>query len=217
MGNLFGTQKKKTRITEQDKAILQLKKQRDMLKQYQKRIEAVMDKDRELARKLLQGGMKERAKLLLKKKRYQEQLLQRTDGQLSNVEQLVNDLEFTQVEMKVLDSLKLGNQSLKEIQKLFTIEDVERIMDETREGIEKQQEIDDLLSGALTAEDEESVQAELDSIIMASLPDVPQISKEPERETAEADLNLPEVPEEEPQIPVKQKDKKEHEPVALLA
>ncbi len=30
-----------------------------MLKQYQKRIEAVMDKDRELARKLLQGGMKE--------------------------------------------------------------------------------------------------------------------------------------------------------------
>jgi len=77
--------------------------------------------------------------LLLKKKRYQEQLLQRTDGQLSNVEQLVNDLEFTQVEMKVLDSLKLGNQSLKEIQKLFTIEDVERIMDETREGIEKQQ------------------------------------------------------------------------------
>lgn len=77
--------------------------------------------------------------MLLKKKRYQEQLLQRTDGQLSNVEQLVNDLEFTQVEMKVLDSLKLGNQSLKEIQKLFTIEDVERIMDETREGIEKQQ------------------------------------------------------------------------------
>jgi charged multivesicular body protein 6 len=40
--------------------------------------------------------------------------------------------------MKVLDSLKVGNQSLKEVQKLFSLEDIEKIMDETREGIEKQ-------------------------------------------------------------------------------
>jgi charged multivesicular body protein 6 len=40
--------------------------------------------------------------------------------------------------MKVLDSLKVGNQSLKEVQKLFSLEDIEKIMDETIEGIEKQ-------------------------------------------------------------------------------
>jgi charged multivesicular body protein 6 len=37
-----------------------------------------------------------------------------------------------------LNSLKAGNESLKEVHKLFSIEDIEQIMDETREGIEKQ-------------------------------------------------------------------------------
>lgn len=87
MGGIFGKQKTKqvSRITEQDKAILvsvsqsqalqkpnknrslfyhflyaqQLKQQRDKLKQYQKRIEKSLEKDRELARKCLQTGRKE--------------------------------------------------------------------------------------------------------------------------------------------------------------
>jgi len=40
--------------------------------------------------------------------------------------------------MKVLESLKAGNESLKQVHKLFSIEDIEKIMDETREGIDKQ-------------------------------------------------------------------------------
>ena len=42
-----------------------------------------------------------RAKLLLKKKHYQEKLIEKTDKQLDTVEQLVHDLEFSQVEMQV--------------------------------------------------------------------------------------------------------------------
>lgn len=82
----------------------------------------------------------------------------------------MHDLEFAQVEMqvqyamiqvwlepmfpflkvkltlifittKVLDSLKAGNESLKAVHKLFTIEDIEMIMEETREGIDKQKVI----------------------------------------------------------------------------
>ena len=37
----------------------ELKKQRDKLKQYQKRIELVLEKDRQLAKKLLSDGKKE--------------------------------------------------------------------------------------------------------------------------------------------------------------
>ena len=36
-----------------------LKKQRDQLKQYQKKIESVLEKDRQLAKKLLQDGKRE--------------------------------------------------------------------------------------------------------------------------------------------------------------
>jgi hypothetical protein len=42
-----------------------------------------------------------RAKLLLRKKKFQEGLLERTDGQLDNLERLVHDLEFAQVEKQV--------------------------------------------------------------------------------------------------------------------
>lgn len=42
-----------------------------------------------------------RAKLLLRKKRFQEQILQKTDGQLENLERLVHDLEFSTIEMQV--------------------------------------------------------------------------------------------------------------------
>ena len=62
---------------------------------------------------------------------------------------------------------------------ILSLEDVERIMDETREGIEVQQEIDALLAGGLSQQDEDDVLAELDEILgegeegKVNLPDVP--------------------------------------------
>ncbi|KAF0313097.1 Charged multivesicular body protein 6 [Amphibalanus amphitrite] len=193
MGSLF-SKKKESRITEQDKAILQLKKQRDQLKQYSKKIQLSLEKDRQMAKTLLHSGQKSRAKLLLKKKRFQEQLLTRTEGMLDNIEQMTHDLEFAQVEMKVLDGLKDGNAALKKMHDLVSIDEIERIMDETQEGIEKQKEIDDLLSGQLTSEDEDAVLAELDALVAAEdaereakLPDVPaEPLPEPEPETQPA-------------------------------
>ncbi|XP_026324885.1 charged multivesicular body protein 6 [Hyposmocoma kahamanoa] len=176
MGGLFGKHKKPpSRITEQDKAVLQLKQQRDKLKQYQKRIEINLEKDRQLAKKLLNDGKRDKAKLLLKKKRYQEQLLQNTDAQLEKLEQLTHDLEFAQIEVQVLDGLKTGNEALKKVHEILNVDEIEKILDETRESIDKQREIDELISGQLTEEDEEAVEAELEEIldIQDKLPEVP--------------------------------------------
>ena len=110
MGNLFGKKQSKkpaSRVTEQDKAVLQLKQQRDKLKQYQKKVLAQLDRDRDVARKLLQEGKKDKAKLMLRKKKFQESLLEKTDGQLDNLEKLVNDLEFAQVEQEVVKGLEV--------------------------------------------------------------------------------------------------------------
>lgn len=57
---------------------------------------------------------------------------------------------------------------------------------------EHEQEIDELISGALTEEDDASIQAELDSLIADSLPDV-QVPKEDS-----AAVSLPDVPTDEP-------------------
>ncbi|XP_018019208.1 charged multivesicular body protein 6-A-like [Hyalella azteca] len=194
MGHLF-SKKKRSSVTEQDRAVLQLKTTRDKIRQYQKRSEALLEKDRELAKKLLLAHKKERAKLLLRKKRFIEDQLQRTDGQLENIERMIQDLEFAQIEIKVVDSLRDGNEALKEVNKLLSIDDIERILEETKEGAEKQEEISALLCGfaAATGLTEDELDAELDALLQqdSSGDKIPELPSVPEEQ-------LPDVPQEEP-------------------
>lgn len=148
--------------------------------------------------------------MILRKKKYQENLLGTTDKELEALEKLTSDLEFSQIQQQVIDGLQVGNEALKKIHEVLTIDEVERIMDETREGIEKQQEIDTLIaSGALSAEDEDAVAAELEELVASTLPDI----------DADIDDKLPAVPTEEPEIEKKKKKEKEQreERVALEA
>ncbi|XP_055687975.1 charged multivesicular body protein 6-A [Lutzomyia longipalpis] len=216
MGALFGKSKKPpSRITEQDKAVLQLKQQRDKLKQYQKRIELSLEKDRELAKKCLNSGRKERAKLLLRKKKYQEKLLENTDAQLENLEKLASDIEFAQVEIQVIEGLKTGNAALKNLQQILNIDEIEKIMDETREGVEKQQELDEILSGRLTEEDEDAILEELDNLV--ALDDAEKAKEN--IPTAEEDVSelLPDVPTDTPEREKAKRKKTEEPKVALTA
>ncbi|KAI9536201.1 Charged multivesicular body protein 6 [Dissostichus eleginoides] len=192
MGNLFG-KRKQTRVTEQDKAVLQLKQQRDKLRQYQKRINLRLEKERLLAKQLLKDGKRDKALLLLKKKRYQDQLLDKTENQIGNLERLVQDIEFAQVETKVIQGLKIGNECLKKMHEVMSVEEVERIMDETQDAIEYQRQIDDMLAGSFTQEDEDAVLAELEAI-------------------TQGDVELPEVPEDElPEVPEATEEKPERD------
>ncbi|XP_065900030.1 charged multivesicular body protein 6-A-like [Dysidea avara] len=168
-----------SRVTPQDRAVLDLKTQRDRLKKYQKKIVGQLQNERKLAKQLLQDGKKEKAKLLLKKKHYLEGLLDKTDTQLDNLEQMVENIEFTQVEMKVVEGLKQGNECLEQMHKMMSLEDVERIMADTQESIEYQREIDELLGQNLSPADEEAVLQELDELLSGEdnigerLPEVP--------------------------------------------
>ncbi|CAM2102091.1 charged multivesicular body protein 6 [Lepidochelys kempii] len=177
MGNLLG-RKRRSRVTEQDRAVLQLKQQRDKLKQYQKRITLNLERERAVARQLLRNGKKEKAKLLLKKKRYQEQLLDKTENQISNLERMVQDIEFTQIEMKVIEGLKIGNECLNKMHEVMSIEEVERIIDETQDAVEYQRQIDAMLAGSFTEEDEDAILEELNAITQEQL-ELPEVPAEP--------------------------------------
>jgi charged multivesicular body protein 6 len=76
--------------------------------------------------------------LLLKKKRYYEQNLDKTDGQLDNLDQMVHNIEYTQIEHQVINGLKVGNDCLKKLNEMMSLDEVEQIMDDTRESIEYQ-------------------------------------------------------------------------------
>lgn len=181
-------------VTEQDKAVLVLKQQRDKIKQYQKKVTESLEKDRQCAKQLLKDGKTERAKLLLRKKRFMEQAIIKADGQLLNLEKMVQDLEFAEIQKQVANGLSLGNEALKKMHEVLSLEDIEKIMDETQDGIEKQREIDELLSGALTQEDEDAVLSELDEIMAEALPNVPK----EENVLPEEEIALPDIPTHEP-------------------
>ncbi|KAL1951535.1 hypothetical protein VTO73DRAFT_684 [Trametes versicolor] len=180
------------KITKQDRAILDLKLQRDKVRQYQKKIQAVLDREHEIAKQQLAAGRKDRALIALRKRKYQESLLVKTDAQLENLEKLVSTIEFSLVEVSVLHGLQQGNEVLKEIHKELNIENVERIMEETAEAREYQREIDEMLAGSLSLEDEEAVQAELQQLQLQTL----EVSDE-------RPIDLPSVPTAEPATPAK--------------
>ena len=221
MGIFFAKKKPPSRVTNQDKAILQLKQTRDKIKQYQRRIEQNLEKERLLAKKLIQNGRKDRALLLLRKKKFQEQVLSKTDGQLENLERMVHDIEFAQVELKVVDGLKVGNAALKKLHSLLSIDEIEKVMDETKEGLEKQREIDEILLGELTVEDEGEVEDELDALLAAEVkeraPEVPVVPEDMTIPEESEDVTLPEVPEELPQKKKERTKEKTQEAVALEA
>ncbi|CAG8605705.1 9741_t:CDS:1, partial [Acaulospora colombiana] len=125
-------------------------------------IQIVSDKETEIAKEALRKNNKRGALLALKKKKYQQQLLEKTDAQLMNLEELVSNfciiklqskhkfvinnnytiktqtIEFALIEKEVLNGLKAGNNILKEIQKEMSIEDVEKLMEDTADAISYQ-------------------------------------------------------------------------------
>lgn len=111
---------------------------RDKIKQMQKRITKQMDLDKDFARQLLSDGKKERALLLLRKKKRMENKMITLDSHLDNLEQMVADIEFAQIEIQLVDGLKVGNEALKELNQLLSIDSIESILEETHEAAAKQ-------------------------------------------------------------------------------
>ncbi|OCF39252.1 charged multivesicular body protein 6 [Kwoniella heveanensis CBS 569] len=179
------------KITAQDRAILDLKLQRDKMKQYQKRLQVVLDREQDIAKEALKAGNKTRALTALRQKKYQEQLLAKTDSQLMTLQELVSTIEFTQIQNTVIHGLEMGADVLKQLHAEMSLEKVEKLMDQTREGVEYQREIDEALMSRMSPEEEEAVQAELEELQREALPAIPSVP----------DTNpvaLPNVPVDEP-------------------
>ncbi|RMX73085.1 hypothetical protein D0869_13961 [Hortaea werneckii] len=201
----MGNSNSSNKISAQDKAILDMKVQRDKLHQYQKRIRVVTDRETEIARECLRKENKSGALLALRRKKYQESLLQKTDQQLAQLETLTSDVEFAQVQKDVVFGLQQGTSVLKEIHKeMGGLDKVEMIMGESAEARAYQEEINDMLGGKMSNQDEDDVEDELEAMereangktATNNLPDAPSGVMEGE---------LPDVPSETPEQKAKRR------------
>lgn len=190
-----------------------MKNQRDKLQQYQKRIIVITDRETEIARECLKKGDKKKALLALRRKKYQESLLQKTDQQLAQLEILTNDVEFAKIQKDVLFGLHQGTQVLKQIHnEMGGMQNIEKLLGDTAEaqayvevydypfyhfptynpemmGPYIMKEISDLLRGRISNQDEDEVEDELEALERevsgVQLPDAPEAAL-PEGERKES-------------------------------
>ncbi|KAG9581838.1 charged multivesicular body protein-like protein 6, partial [Aureobasidium melanogenum] len=142
-----------------------MKNQRDKLHQYQKRITVITNREKEIAKECLRNGDKRRALLALRKKKYQESLLAKTDQQLAQLETLTSDVEFALVQKDVVFGLQQGTKVLKEIHKeMGGLERVELILGENEEAQAYQNEINEMLGTRMTNQEEDEVEDELEAL-----------------------------------------------------
>lgn len=194
-----------------------MKNQRDKLRQYQKRITVITTRETELAKECLARGDKAKALLALRRKKYQESLLSKTDSQLEQLEQLTSSVEFALVQKDVIYGLQQGTDVLKQINKeMGGLEGVEKMMEDNEEARKYQQEISEALAGQMSNAEEDEVEDELEALERevegVKLPDAA-------KKTVVGEDTLPDVPqtevEQEQERLQKQKDRAKQRRVAL--
>lgn len=147
------------------RAILDMKNQRDKLHQYQHRITAITTRETAVARECLLRGDKSKALLALRRKKYQETLLAKTDAQLETLEQLTSNVEFALVQKDVVYGLQQGTNVLKQIHsEMGGIEQVEKLMGESEDARAYQREVSEMLGGQMSNQDEDEVEDELEAL-----------------------------------------------------
>lgn len=156
-----------------------------------------MKLEQEVARQAILNNNRSKALIALRKKKFQENLLSKTDQQLETLQNLVASVEFSLIEKDVLYGLNQGNQILKEIHKELSLENVEKLMNETADSIAYQNEIGEMLMSRMTNSEEEEVQKELEllqSLNQASVD--PKVIQEgsSDQVTSSVSISLPDVP-----------------------
>jgi charged multivesicular body protein 6 len=149
------------KVTAHDRAVLELKLQRDKLTVYQKKMDLLMDKETDAARELLANGQRDRALFCLRRKKCHALQLERSRGLLENVYKLISEIEFVKVEKSVFDALKEGTKTLQEMNKELSVETVEQVMEDAADAIMHVNEVSELLGGYLGEDHEREAVEEL--------------------------------------------------------
>lgn len=193
---------KAKQANEHDRAVLQLKVPRDKLTKLKKKLDLEVDTQDNLARDLVKQKKKDRALLILKRKKWFLNQYGKADGELTNVKEMLTTLEFAKTQNEVLECMNGANKALQALQEQMSLDDAERIMDESAEGIEYANDLSEIVGQGLTVQDDDALAEELDKIWNADA-GATSSTKEPATEEPVTLPTIPsglqEVPEAEPE------------------
>ena len=182
----------KTRVNKNDKAIAELKLTRDKVKNYLKKLESSIDSCKSAVKECIRSKQKDKAMLALRKQKYLSKNLETGRGELLNLETLILNVENAQIQKNVYEALERGNEFLKSLNQQLTLNDVEKLMEETQDAIEYQQQIGEALAQQGIKEDDNDLLEEFEKLDQAEalefeVPSVPQKIKENEKKIEKAE------------------------------
>lgn len=206
----MGQQTSTPKITLQDRAIFQLKQQRDKLKQYQRKLNTIIERQNKLAKEAIVKKDNARAKVYLRSKKQQQTTITKTYEQLDNLETLIGTIEFKLIEKDVMYGLERGNEVLKTLNSEMSVDKIDKVLDGLEDERLKVDEVLDMLGmgSGLSNGEEHEVDEEL-----ANLEAEVNGTKKVETDALQ-DIGMPDVPNTKPESKIpQQKEEEEEKPV----
>lgn len=171
-------------VDDGDRALLDLKVQRDQLCGHRRRVEKQLAHDEEAARSFVSNGKKSQAMLALRKKKQHQQLLIDCEQHIGRVEELIDNIELARTQQMVVETLSAGVVTLKRLQKeIGGVDYVQQLMDDRVDVVEAQEEINNALAEVGVGVDDADALAELARLeeahaqatleVTASIPTIP--------------------------------------------
>ena len=152
----------KDRITDNDKAIIDIKGRMRKLKTYEKKLAQQDQEATDKIKELLKAGQKERALVHLRKKKFIEAEVNKMNGATIQLQQTLLSIESAAADLDIFTALKEGDAVLKDLHAKVSIQDWEELYESHQENMEVRQMEIDLFGAELQEED---LAAELDQLV----------------------------------------------------
>jgi len=204
------SQPKKNRIDNTDVAVLDLKAQQDQLTIHKRKLEAMVPKDEEAARKMMRENRDKKVIMLaLKKKKHHLSLIDDTEGHIERIREMISNIEMQRVQADVVKALSSGVGAMKILQKEVNSDYVAQLMDENSDQQAMVEEIGQMLNASgITDDDVDKEYAEIKKMLEleAAADTIEQMPVEP--------VDLPDVT---PAVPTAEAESPKNERQAELA
>ncbi|XP_051923992.1 charged multivesicular body protein 7 [Hippocampus zosterae] len=164
-------------VSEVDIGIYQLQRSEKLLEERLEKLGLEADKCREEARLLLREGKKTQALRCLRGRKRVEKRADNLFGQLESIRGILDRIAQSKTDKMVLQAYQAGMASLRHSLKDVTVEGAESLLDQIQELCDKQDEVNQAISGAVTTTDDDELEEELRSLLDESStgPEVPSL------------------------------------------
>ena len=152
-------------MTQLDKSKLEVKRGKNRISKFSKKLEQQIVKLDQDARNYLKSGNKKKALYTLRLKKLKIKSLDDVEQKILSLEKILLEIESTEMTQESLKAVQNGTNALNEMHRIMSVEDVEQIMADNEEALDEANEIASLLSGeSFDLTDEEELEAELNAL-----------------------------------------------------